>query len=67
MVDEKPEFIIAKTHLTCEIDERAIILENYNHYATIANSTITGGVILYFEKRWEVKEYLRKLLNQKFG
>ena len=31
-----------ETHLSCKIEVREIMLENYNHYATISNSTRTG-------------------------
>ena len=35
-MDGKPEFIIlADTHLTCKIEDREIMLENYYHYARI--------------------------------
>ena len=62
---EKPEFIIlVETRLSCGIEEREIMLENYNYYATISNSTRVEGLRVYFEKGGRLKNY-EKIIESK--
>ena len=43
------------------------MLENFNQYATISNSTRIGGVIVYFEKRWKVEKIAEKIIESIFN
>lgn len=64
---DNPDFIIlAETHLTENVEESEISLQNYNHYATLSNSTRTGGVIIYFKSQWSITKIFEKISDSKF-
>lgn len=64
---KKPDYIIlSETHLTKNIGEQEYQLAEYDHYATLSNSTRTGGVIVYFRKSWKVNKFCEKVADSKY-
>lgn len=62
-----PDFIVlTETHLTTEIEEQEIRLQDYDNYITYSNSTRTGGIIIYFKKAWKVTKIYEKMVESKF-
>lgn len=62
-----PDFIVlTETHLTTEIEEQEIRLQDYDNYITYSNSTRTGGIIIYLKKAWKVTKIYEKMVESKF-
>lgn len=66
--EETPDFIIlTETHLTKDIDEHEIQIQEYDLYNTHSNSNRTGSVIIYFKKQWNVTKIGERLPTQIIG
>lgn len=62
----KPDFVIfSETHLTIDVNDEETQLEGYKQYTTLSNSTRTGGVTIYFSKRWNVRKVAEKVIESK--
>lgn len=65
--EEKPDFIIlSETHLTEDIDEHEIQIQQYSQYVTYSNSKRTGGVMIYFKEKWNVNKIKEKVVDSKY-
>lgn len=64
---QQPDFIIlSETHMTENVNEQEINLENYNNILALSNSSRTGGVIIYFKKSWSIKKISEKICDFKY-
>lgn len=61
-----PDFVVlSETHLTTEEDENETEIAGYNQLSSRSNSKRTGGITIYFKKKWKVTKIAEKIMHSK--